>query len=910
MTDNLYEQLSEERKAGQANGTIPEWMSTAGYQMFKQKYLYQAETVKEQFQRIAKTAAKHAPHRQHGDSDDLMIYASEDYWADKFFDVLWKGWVCCSTPILANMGTDRGCPVSCAGSVVDDSIEGFYDAYREVAILTKQGFGTASDLSGIRKRGSPISVGGKASGVLPVIKHFVQDMRDVAQGTARRGAWAGYLNIEHGDFWEVVQYLEEQPDDLNIGWIITDKFVAKLQKGNKEATKRYQRALKAKMIFGKGYFFFVDKVNRHRPQMYKDLGLMVKASQLCVAPETKILTDKGHQVISSLKGESVNVWNGEEWSEVTVHKTGSNQQLVKVTMESGQVLECTPYHKFYVKEGSNRDGKTLVKQANELVKGDKIIKLSTPVIQGDKQLHLPYQNGFFSGDGCVVEVGDKINHRVYLYGEKRKLAYKFKEHARNWYVQECQNREYFNVDGLETKFFVPDASYTVASRLEWLAGLLDSDGTVARNGESQCLQIASTEQGFLENVQLMLQTLGVQSKIRLARQAGRFELPANDGSGENKMYNCKAVNRLLVSGMGIVKLKELGLETFRLSITDHIPNRNAEGFVEVASVVDEGRVDDTYCFTEPKKGMGVFNGILTGQCSEIFLHSSPEYTYTCVLSWMNLAKADEWENTDAVFIGTVFLDCVVSEFLEVAKNIKGMEKATASTEKGRAIGLGAGGFHTYLQAHNMEFGGMEAHLFNGRIFKHIDAESLRASQWLAKELGEPEWCKGYGLRFTHRMAVAPTKSTALIYGGISEGINPDIAMSFTQLTAAGEVGRVNPTLLALIKSKNLDVEKCIADTVKSQGSVQHVDWLTDEEKRVYKTAFEINQKDIIRLAAARQRYIDQGQSTNLFFAGDAEEKLISEIHQSAFENEDILSLYYVYSSRGVVSSSSECTACQ
>lgn len=578
MSDNLYEQLSEERKAGQANGTIPDWFTTAGYQMFKQKYLYLADNPRQQFERIARTAAKHAPENiVKGDVPQVSYQEStKTYWANKFFNVLWKGHVACSTPVLANMGTTRGCPVSCAGSVVDDSIEGFYDAYREIAILTKQGFGTASDLSGIRKRGSAISAGGKASGVLPVIKHFVQDMRDVAQGTARRGAWAGYLDINHGDFWEVVQYLEEQPDDLNIGWIITDKFITKLQKSNKEAVKRYQRALKAKMIFGKGYFFFIDKVNRQVPATYADKGLKVAASQLC---------------------------------------------------------------------------------------------------------------------------------------------------------------------------------------------------------------------------------------------------------------------------------------------------------------------------------------------SEIFLHSDIDHTYTCVLSWMNLAKADEWEKTDAAFVATVFLDCVISEFIEQASKITGMEKAVRATEKGRAIGLGAGGFHTYLQEHGFEWGGIDAHLFNGRIFKHIDEESLKASQWLAKELGEPEWCKGHGVRFTHRMAVAPTKSTALIYGGISEGINPDIAMSFTQLTAAGEVDRVNPTLLALIKGKGLDIEACIKDTVQSQGSVQNVSWLTDEEKRVFKTAFEINQKDILRLAATRQKYIDQGQSTNLFFAGDADEKLISEIHQEAFENENILSLYYVYSSRGVVSSSSECASC-
>ena len=278
MIDNIYEQLSKERKQGQINGTVPEWMATAGLQMFNQKYLYDAANPREQFQRIARTAAKHAPKT----TGNLTKHKNtQKYWEDKFFEVLWNGWLCCSTPVLANMGTTRGCPVSCAGSVIEDSIEGFYNSYREIALLTKQGFGTATDLSAIRPRGSVISGGGRASGVLPVMKHYVQDMRDVSQGNTRRGAFASYLNIEHGDFWEVVQYLNEQPDDLNIGWIIEDKFIIKLQSKDEEAIKRYQAALKVKMIFGKGYFFFKDKVNRNRPKMYKDLGLFVEASQLC-----------------------------------------------------------------------------------------------------------------------------------------------------------------------------------------------------------------------------------------------------------------------------------------------------------------------------------------------------------------------------------------------------------------------------------------------------------------------------------------------------------------------------------------------------------------------------------------------------------------------------------------------------
>lgn len=574
-----YEELSRERKEGQAAGIIPEWMPTAGWQMFKEKYLYEAANPRQQYMRIAQTAAKHAP-LAYLPSDDVVVAQPdfESYWTAKFFEVLWNGWVACSTPVLANMGTNRGCSVSCAGSEIHDSIRGFYDNYREVALLTKEGFGTATDLTPIRPRGSDISVGGKASGVMPVIQHHIQDMRDVAQGTARRGAWAAYLNIMHGDFWEVVAYLEKHPDDFNLGWIIDDKYIDALKRGDKEAKKRFKRVMRVKLVTGKGYFFFIDKVNRARPQMYKDLGLMVKASQLC---------------------------------------------------------------------------------------------------------------------------------------------------------------------------------------------------------------------------------------------------------------------------------------------------------------------------------------------TEIFLHSdATKYTYTCVLAWMNISKADEWKGTDAVQVATVFLDCVVSEFLEQARQIKGLEKAVAATEAGRAIGLGAGGYHTYLQEHMIPYESLEAHLFNLEIFGHINDESLKASQWLAKELGEPEWCKGYGLRFTHRLAIAPTKSTALIMGGISEGEGVDLAMSSTQKTSAGDVDRVNPPLLALIKRKGLDVEACIKDVVKGYGSVQHVEWLTPEEKEVFKTGFEIDQRVRIRKAAARQRLIDQGQSFNLAFSKNTTAKEIAQIHWEAFLNENIHSMYYVNSSRSIVSSKAECVACQ
>lgn len=559
---------SEERKRQQALGNVPEWMTTQGYQLFVEKYLW-ADSVKAQYEEIAACAWKHVHD---------TVWGGEAY--EKFFELLWKGWLSPSTPILANMGTDRGLPVSCSGGYIHDSIDGFYTARRETALLTKYGFGTSGYLGDIRSRGSSISIGGRASGVLPVFKGFVRDMQEVAQGTQRRGAWAGYLPISHNDFDELADLLHHQPDDLNVGWIVTDHFINLLQDGNEDAVRRYQKALKIKMITGKGYFFFVDKANRARPECYKELGLDIKASNLC---------------------------------------------------------------------------------------------------------------------------------------------------------------------------------------------------------------------------------------------------------------------------------------------------------------------------------------------TEIMLHSSEDYTFTCVLSSMNLAKWDEWKDTDAVFWATLFLDCVASEFIEKANDISGLENAVAFTEKGRALGLGVCGFHTLLQRKSIPFESLDAMWLNDEIFRRLQIETDMASFHMAEELGVPEWgfsSEGIPQRNTHLMAIAPTKSTALIMGGISEGINPDPAMVFSQNTSAGEVERITPVFLQLMKDKGVYDKEHIREIEDAFGSVQHVDWLTDHEKAVFKTAFEISQDVIIRLASQRQKYIDQGQSVNLFFSGDADEAYISDVHKKAFLDENILSLYYCYSKSGVSGSKGECSACQ
>jgi len=276
---------------------------------------------------------------------------------------------------------------------------------------------------------------------------------------------------------------------------------------------------------------------------------------------------------------------------------------------------------------------------------------------------------------------------------------------------------------------------------------------------------------------------------------------------------------------------------------------------------------------------------------------------------MNVAKYDEWESTDAVFWATVFLDCVAEEFIKKAENIRHLEKAVSFTKKGRALGLGQCGFHTYLQSKMIPFESFEAHMINNQIARHIHEKSLEASKWMAEQFGEPEWCKGYGVRNTHRIAIAPTKSTALLMGGISEGINPDPAMSYTQMTAGGEMTRLNPFLMEVMKQRGVYDKKTIREINEAFGSVQNVSWLDENEKLVFKTAFEINQETIIRLASARAKYIDQWQSVNLFFSQEEDEEWIAKVHQQAFEDPNILALYYIYSMSGV-HASKECLAYQ
>lgn len=557
----------------QTTGEAPLWMTTEGLTTLMGGYLLPKETPKGMYMRVARAAAEY--------------YTDIEKWEKKFFDAMWNNWLCISSPIASNMGTNRGLPISCNSIHVDDSIDSIFHKNHELAMLSKKGAGVGIYLGDIRGRGVNISGNGKSEGVIPWAKVYDVTTVSVNQGSTRRGASAVYLPIEHGDIEEFINIRRPTGDvnrrclNLNHGICITDAWMKSMLAGDKNKRVLWQEMLKNRVETGEPYMFFTDNVNSVNPACYKDKGLSVKTSNIC---------------------------------------------------------------------------------------------------------------------------------------------------------------------------------------------------------------------------------------------------------------------------------------------------------------------------------------------TEIFLHTDPDHSFVCCLSSLNLVKWSEWKDTDTVQVAVRFLDAVLEEYIKKSKDVYGLEPSRASAIKGRAIGVGVLGWHTLLQSKMIPFDSFEAMSLNAEIFRHMKTAAEEETALLADELGEPEWCAGHKRRNTHLLAIAPTVSNSIISGGHSAGIEPLAANIYSQKSAKGTFIRKNSILEVVLKDKAQDTTDTWKSINEHGGSVQHFDFLTDEEKSVFLTAREINQHAIVKQASQRQRWIDQGQSINLFFASNSSPKYIHEVHLAAWEV-GLKSLYYLRAEgviRGDLASRSkmECSACE
>lgn len=552
---------------------FPESATEASLKTLMGGYLLDGETPYDMYSRVAKTAAK-ALNRP-----DLE---------KPFFNAMWKNWLCPASPILANLGTNRGLPISCNSIHLADSLDSIYQKQHELAMLSKNGAGVGIYFGDVRGRGAPITGNGSSEGTIPFMKGFDTTTIAVNQGSTRRGASAIYLPIDHVDIEEFLRIRRPNGDvnrqclNIHQGVCISNEFMTKVENGDPQARAIFTEVCRTRVETGEPYIFFSDNVNQQNPACYTAKGLNVKTSNIC---------------------------------------------------------------------------------------------------------------------------------------------------------------------------------------------------------------------------------------------------------------------------------------------------------------------------------------------SEITLYTDPEHTFVCCLSSLNLAKWEEWKDTDLPYLATYFLDAVLTEYIAKAKNIVGLEASVRSAEKGRAIGIGVLGWHTLLQSEGTAFDSFRATLLNRAIFARIRSEAERATKSLAVELGEPEWCVGFNRRNTHLLAVAPTASNSIISGNVSAGIEPLPGNAYQKKTAKGVFIEQNPILRNVLQSIQKDTPEVWNNIAINDGSVQHLDFLTEEQKLVFKTAYEIDQMAIINQAADRQAFIDQSQSLNLFFPANLDAKEFYQVHLHAWKR-GIKTLYYLRSSSTIkadVSSRSkddECAACE
>ena len=678
-----YQDCAEERKKMQSEGTMPLWMTTNAWVMFKQKYLFNADTYKEQIERISKT---------------LSNYTDEPKkWNDKFFNLMWNGWLSPSTPVLSNCGTDRGMAVACSGSVVDDSVAGFFDAYKEIAMLSKNGFGTSAHISDIRCRGTDFGGGdGKADGVVPVVAMLTQTIRQIRQNS-RRGAGAWQIDIEHGDFYELCDYMVNNPDDLNIAWIIKDSFIEKLKNGDKEATDRYKRSLKVKVVTGKGYYIFIDKANKLTTEALKNSGLPIIASNLCIAGDQRVVSNYGYLTAKELHDLDVELELFDGQKSVSSSRMKLREKDVdtyKVTLDNGMELTATDYHEFPVAIAGEE---VLINTPlKELTIGDRVAIQVKKGLFGNKSMKdEAFLLGQYQSDGtqnkeyihlCLWEKDfdlkeeiqskfDKI-HKNYCSSLKKNI-YDAKFIESNTGCSDVRkislvSKTLKKVLNFE-KGYIPDWIWESDEETQWeyVRGLLYADGTVFKSkskGNPVQLSYADIKIDFLKQLQLLFNNLGLQSSIRILQEAGKSLLP--DGKGGHKYYDTKDCYRLIVGNKNdCLKIEENTgfLSRKGVDIENRIYRDNSKKFHKVSSIEFVGK-QDVYCPTvDSDEHIFISQGMKTYNCTEIFLPQSEEYTFSCVLSSMNLSRYDEWKDTDAVFEATVFLDCVAQDLIEKAR---------------------------------------------------------------------------------------------------------------------------------------------------------------------------------------------------------------------------------------------------
>ena len=959
MIDKIEKELNDLKKRGEA----PDFMDIVGYKTLLSGYLLPNETPKGMYRRVAHAAAS---------------YYTEDY-EDRFFNMMWKNWLCPSTPVLSNMGTNRGLPISClAGDTwlntkcggiqiqdikIGDEVLTHEGRYRKV--INKQSRFSNGDLFKIKvaTRLTPMEITGNH----PLLTNLGWVRVDQLDPKIH------FIATNHFIEYSENPYVIDMKKYVDYEYLVVDNLICK-----KSTNKLKRKQTKNGVVDN---YAKIPEFIEVTEDLAWALGLWFaegsKAINRKKIPNSIRITMGLHEQKYIKKWidimqNSFNI-NGNSYTSEATREDFANG---KTTKWASGTANSIVVGKFFTEEfGLNCKIKTLPEWLIDLPKVH-LLKFLEGLFLGDAyKVHNVNTDDTYSITLSnpklllgIYNICLKLDIPVSLQMQKKpsKIGKTKYTYALRTLVKNSIKLSRYNVD---TGIVFNKLRYCPILMLEKLNYdkevydiTIDEDSSFSASGVvvHNCNSIHvddSLDSIFMKNYELaMLSKNGAGVGIFFGDIRGRGVGINGNGKSEGVIPWCKVMDTTTVSvSQGSTRrgASAIYLPIEHLDINEFINIRRPTGDVNRRCLnINHGiTISDSWMesmLSGDKEKRKLWEEILknrveTGEpylffsdnvnknnpecyvknnlnvktsniCSEIVLYTDPDHSFVCCLSSLNLVRWEEWKDTDTVNLAVRFLDAVLSEYIKKTETMKGMEASRRSAIKGRAIGIGVLGWHTLLQERGLPFDSFDTMQLNAEIFKSIHTKANQETEVLAKELGEPEWCKGFNRRNTHLLAVAPTVSNSTISGGHSAGIEPISANVFVQKSAKGTFIRKNKTLEKLLEAKNKNTTDVWKSINEQSGSVQHLEFLTLEEKEVYLTAREINQHTIVKLAVQRQKWVDQAQSVNLFFAMNSSPKYIHEVHLAAWKN-GLKTLYYLRSD-GVIKSDlasrteAECKACE
>lgn len=630
----------------------------------------------------------------------------------------------------------------------------------------------------------------------------------------------------------------------------------------------------------------------------------------CVHADTLILTDRGFEKISKLEGKEVNIWDTEQFIKAPVFKTGENQKLLKITTDDGNELKCTYYHRFKIKS-NKKDNDDFIKRAYELKVNDTLPKFIYPYIRGNryKNFKHPYTHGYFCGNGNI----DKYNNKLIVLQKNDE----FIDKKFNYIDKVSENDKityYLNNEELNIKFFVPIKTDS-KNRIDWMAGFLDANGLLSKDKKSNCQQIItySINKKFLYNVKLLCNTLGLNPRMISINDMYKLIINPND---TYKLYN---------------KFK---LSTQKLTYNMKKPTYIHYPYVKITSIEKVDGLHDTYCLKSEKNETAVFNGINCLNCSEIMIYTDKDNTGVCNLSSICLPKFVKQSNNKVYYDYNELFEVVkiITKNLNkvIDNNVYPVKEGQDADYKNRPIAIGVQGLADVFFKFKIPFTSIKAKEINKKIFETIYYAALTSSNEISKKLGKTyqtfntsmaakgilqpdlwnvkpsdlwDWdilkhnIKQYGLYNSLLVALMPTASTSQIMGNY-EMFEPITSNMFVRSTLSGTFQIINKYLIKDLIELNIWNDTIKQQIIADNGSVQNIKEIPDNIKEIYKTVWEMSQKELINMDRDRSAYVCHSSSSNRYVKNPTYNKLTS-IHMYCWKQGLKTGSYYLRSSSDV-----------